>query len=89
MAKNMARIENGSVINLEWYSDNTTESDALKDTKDRPVSIGDTYESGKFYRDGVEVLTPLEETYVKLAQYETELADAENALKIMLGGNNE
>ena len=28
---------------------------------DRPVGIGDTYSDGKFYRDGVEVLTAQEE----------------------------
>ena len=28
---------------------------------DRPVSIGDTYSEGKFYRDGAEVLTAQEE----------------------------
>lgn len=27
---------------------------------DRPVGIGDTYENGKFYRDGKEVLTEME-----------------------------
>lgn len=30
-------------------------------TGDRPVGIGDTYTNGKFYRDGKEVLTALEE----------------------------
>lgn len=28
---------------------------------DKPVGIGDDYTDGKFYRDGKEVLTPLEE----------------------------
>lgn len=28
---------------------------------DRPVGIGDTYTDGKFYHDGVEVLTPMEQ----------------------------
>ena len=61
MAKNMARIENGIVVNVEWCSDVICETDTLKNVEDRPVGIGDTYENGKFYRNGVEVLTPLEE----------------------------
>ena len=28
---------------------------------DRPVAIGDNYENGKFYRNGIEVLSKLEE----------------------------
>lgn len=72
MAKNMARIENGSVVNIEWCSDRTAESNALKDPADRPVAIGDTYENGKFYRDGVEIISYVE--------------DMENALAILMGG---
>lgn len=75
MAKNMARIENGIVVNVEWCSDRMAETDTLKNIKDRPVGIGDTYSEGKFYRDGAEILTMAER-----------LADAENALAILYGG---
>ena len=79
MAKNMARIKDGIVINIEWCSDFTPETDVLKDMGDRPVAIGDTYSDGNFYHDGERVLTVLEYTQ-KL------LADAENALAILYGG---
>ena len=61
MAKSMARLDNDVVVNIEWSSDNVIESDILKNLNDYPVTIGDTYNNGKFYRDGVEILTPLEE----------------------------
>ncbi len=61
MAKPMASVENGLVVNMEWCSDNTPESDALKDPQGRPVMVGDTYENEKFYREGREILTPLEQ----------------------------
>ena len=43
---------------------------------DKPVTIGDDYADGKFYRDGNEVLTPLEEAM--LVQ-----ADMQEALNIL------
>ena len=61
MAKNMALVENGIVVNVLWCSDRALETETLIGTADRPVGIGDTYTDGKFYRDGAEVLTPLEE----------------------------
>ena len=66
MAKSMARIENGSVVNIEWCSDVTAETDTLKNVDDRLIEVGDTYSKGKFYRDGEEILT----TADKLAAYE-------------------
>lgn len=66
MAKTMARIESGAVVNLLWCSDRERESTALISIGERPVAIGDTYENGKFYRDGEEVLTPLEEAQRKM-----------------------
>ena len=56
MAKNMARIENGVVVNVEWCPDNTAETKSLKDMHDLPVVIGDTWKDGKFYRDVEEIL---------------------------------
>ena len=69
MAKNMARIENNIVINIEWCSDETIESEELIDVFDRSVEIGDTYENGKFYRNGEEVLTFLEEILIQNEEY--------------------
>ena len=60
MAKSMALIENGTIVNMLWCSDSQPETEFLINPADRPVGIGDTYKDGKWYRDGEEVLTPLE-----------------------------
>lgn len=82
MAKTMAIISDGIVINIIWCSDYTPEMDTLKDPGDRPVGIGDTYSDGKWYRDGVEILTPLEEALKKNAEYEAALSEIESALGV-------
>lgn len=82
MAKRMVRIKNGSIVNIQWCSDKAVETDLLKDPADRPIAIGDTYENGKFYRDGVEVLTPLEEAQKMLSEYESALYEIETALGV-------
>ena len=67
MGKSMARIDNNIVINIEWCSDNTAQTDTLIDIDDRNVSIGDTYTNGKFYdENGNEILTELENAYKDL-----------------------
>ena len=38
---------------------------------DRPVSIGDSYQDGKFYRDGAEIMTAAEEIAAMRAALET------------------
>ena len=40
---------------------------------DRPVGIGDTYTDGKFYRDGVAVLTPIEQAQAEIIEYKAAL----------------
>ena len=75
MAKNMARLDNGIVVNIEWCSDSVIESDVLKNLDDRPVAINDTYNNGKFYRDGVEILTPLEEAQKSVIELENKEQD--------------
>ena len=82
MAKNMAFVENGIVSNILWCSDQEPETDSLIDTADRPVGIGDTYTDGKFYRDGAEILTPLEEALKQNASYEQALSEIEAALGV-------
>lgn len=78
MAKNMARIKDGIVINVEWCSDNALETDILKDMDDRTVVIGDTYSDGNFYHDGKRILTSLE----TLVEYEHALVEIEAALGV-------
>lgn len=82
MAKSMALIENGTVINVLWCSDSQPESDTIVNPADRLVGIGDTYSNGKFYRDGVEILTPLEEAQKKNTEYESALTEIETALGV-------
>lgn len=74
MAKSMALIENGAVTNVLWCSDSEPETATLVNPADRPVAIGDTYSNGKFYRDGVEILTPLEEALKENAEYKNLIA---------------
>lgn len=82
MAKNMASVTNGIVTNVIWCSDFEPETDTIINPADRPVAIGDTYSDGKFYRDGVEILTPLEEAQKQIAEYEAALAEIEAALGV-------
>ena len=82
MAKSMASVENGIVSNILWCSDAEPETDSLMETGDRPVAIGDRYESGKFYRNGEEVLTPLQAALKKNAEYEAALSEIEAALGV-------
>lgn len=60
MAKTMARIEDGIVVNIEWHPDYRAPSDILVDPGERPVTIGDTYDGADFWHNGIRVLTPLE-----------------------------
>lgn len=82
MAKTMAALENGDVVNMIWCSDSQSETDTLKNVDDRPVGIGDTYADGKFYRDDAEILTPLEEAEKKNREYEAALSEIEKALGV-------
>ena len=82
MAKTMAVITEGIVSNVVWCSDGEPETEVWKEPGERPVGIGDTYENGKFYRNGVEVLTPLEEAQKKNAEYEEALREIEEALGV-------
>jgi len=82
MAKSMALIENGIIVNMLWCSDSEPETESLINPADRPVAIGDTYSNGKFYRGEVEILTPLEEALKKNAEYEAALSEIETALGV-------
>ncbi len=69
-----AIITDGIVTNVIVLNDRNA-GDFPKAVKlgDRPVGIGDTYTDGKFYHDGVEVLTPMEEAQAEMAEYKAAL----------------
>ena len=69
-----AWIENGVVTNIIALNDLNAEDfpEAVK-MGDRPVAIGDTYTDGKFYRDDVEVLTPMEQAQAEMTEYKAAL----------------
>lgn len=82
MAKSMAVVNDGIVSNIIWCADSTPQSGTWVNCDDRPVAIGDTYIDGKFYRGGVEVLTPLEEAQKQISEYEAALSEIEAALGV-------
>ena len=69
-----ALIDNGIVTNVIALNDrNANDFPAAVKLGDRPVGIGDAYTAGKFYRDGVEVLTPIEQAQVEIDAYKAAL----------------
>lgn len=57
MAKNMARLADDGVVNLEWCSDSEPETAELREYEGYAIRIGDSWENGKWMRDGAAVLT--------------------------------
>lgn len=84
MAKNMAVITDSIVTNVIWCSDSEQETDTIINPADRPIAIGDTYSGGKFYRDGVEILTPLEEAQEQLESLTAQNAELLDAMAAMV-----
>lgn len=69
-----ALIESGVVTNVIALNDrNAGDFPTAVKLGDRPVDIGDTYTDGKFYRDGVEVLTPMEQAQEEIDAYKAAL----------------
>ena len=69
-----AMIEGGIVSNIIALNDrNASDFPSAVKLGDRPVGIGDTYADGKFYRDGVEVLTPMEQAQAEMTEYKAAL----------------
>lgn len=57
MAKNMAKLTDGVVVNLEWCSDEEPETAELREYEGYAIRIGDSWEDRKWMRDGAAVLT--------------------------------
>ncbi len=69
-----ALIDNGIVTNIIALNDrNANDFPASVKLGDRPVGIGDTYTDGKFYRDGEEVLTQMEQAQAEIDAYKAAL----------------
>ena len=84
MAKPMAVVNDGVVSNIIWCADNAPETNIWVNCDDRPVAIGDTYTGGKFYRCGVEVLTPLEDAQEQLESLTVQNAELLDAMAAMV-----
>ena len=73
---NYAKIKDGVVVNvLSIRRSQAAEFPDCVVMGDIPAGIGDTYADGKFYRGGVEIKS--------IAQ---QLSDAEEVMRILLGG---
>ena len=69
-----AIVDNGAVTNIIALNDrNASDFPTAVKLGERPVCIGDTYADGKFYHDGVEVLTPMEQAQAEMTEYKAAL----------------
>jgi hypothetical protein len=75
MAKTMAIIKDGIVINLVWVDDNTAETDELKNVHNLNVLVGDTYSYNSYYRDGMKLITHREQLTKNIKDYDSALTD--------------
>lgn len=81
MTKTMAVVDGDTVINIIWCDAMQPETNTWKDPMDRPIRIGDTYSDGKWYRDGVEILTPLEEAQENVKNLQDQMAELDAAYR--------
>lgn len=75
MGKAMARIQNGTVRNLEWHSDRQPTTAELVEIGTYPVAVGDLYENGTFCREGTVLLSQEESAKQDLAEAEAIIAE--------------
>lgn len=69
-----AIVTDGIVTNVIVLNDrNASDFPTAVKLGDRPVGIGDNYAYGKFYCDGVEVLTPIEHAQAEITEYKAAL----------------
>ena len=69
-----AIVTDGIVTNVIALNDrNASDFPTAVKLGDRPVGIGDTYTDEKFYRDGMEVLTPMEQAQAEIDAYKAAL----------------
>lgn len=76
-----ALIENGVVTNtIALLPYNAADFPNAVNTKDRPVQIGDTYDGERFFRNGKEVHTEIEEKDITIDRMNAAGAEAMQAL---------
>lgn len=81
---NYALIENEVVANIIWLSPtNASEFPTAIPMGERLVSIGDSYIDGVFLRDGVPVLTPLEQAEAELGEMADMIIDQAIEISMM------
>lgn len=72
---NYAVVENGTVTNIIWlYPANASDFPDAVPCGDLPVAIGDTYDGEHFFRDGVQVLSALEQAQQEASDMQAALA---------------
>lgn len=72
-----AMVTEGKVTNIiEMDRRNEQHFPSAVYTGSRPVGFGDTYADGKFYRNGLEVLTELEEANKEIDSLTQQLGEA-------------
>lgn len=75
-----ALVDNGVVTNtIVLLPYNAADFPNAVDTGERPVQAGDTYENGKFYRNGKEVHTEVEEKNITIDRMNSAGAEAMQA----------
>lgn len=77
LVSNYALVENGVVTNIIWLAaNNASEFPNAVVLGDLPVTMGDTYTDGKFYRNGKEVKTALTMVSEEISELTTLLGEA-------------
>lgn len=78
---NYALIENGIVTNIIWlYPGNASDFPNAVPMGEYPVAIGDTYENGLFFRDGVRVKTASEAYELEIKNLNKTVEELDTAL---------
>lgn len=78
MAKNMARVINGIVINIERHSDTKNDTNDLISIGDLPVTFEDTFDGEYFYHNGEKILTITDELTSTIKEKDTIIAELDN-----------
>lgn len=89
MAKSMALVEDGVVVNALWCSDYESETESLKSTDNlvSKVRIGDTFDGAHFYHDGECILTQNEQNALEISNLKDSGEQMSQELSALQGEN--